>query len=187
MQLAILGLLVAALVLLVVSLVGGNTTLAIFSIVVSLIAIAAIVRGRRQRQELAAARIAEAERQAKIEADKDQTTRVLAGSGESSAAVAPSGEAEPTRHEPVAAEPVAAESAEGEPVEGDDPPPADTIAPLQRHGQSRVWVIDGRPRYHLAECRFLNGSVPEPVPLSQAVEDGFTPCSGCDPDNKLVG
>ncbi len=44
-----------------------------------------------------------------------------------------------------------------------------------------VWVIDGRPRYHLGECSFLADKDAEPVPLQQAIEDGFTPCSICSP------
>jgi hypothetical protein len=88
-------------------------------------------------------------------------------------------------------EPPAAEPAQGDempttvPAQGDEPPAAETVAPLERHGQARVWVIDGRPRYHLAECRHLDGSA-EPISLSQAVEDGFTPCADCDPDNRIT-
>jgi hypothetical protein len=46
-------------------------------------------------------------------------------------------------------------------------------------------VVDGRPRYHLERCGFISGLGGEPVPLQQAVEDGFTPCSLCDPDTVL--
>lgn len=206
MQLAILLLLVAALALLVLALVSGNTTLAIFSIVVSVIAVAVIVRGRRQRQELAAQRVAEAERQAQIEADKDETTRVLAAATAEASRRAAAQDAGtggspsvPLEQPSVPLEqspaPNAANAATGTtegrpaedgPVDG-EPAAADTIAPVGRYGQSRVWVIDGRPRYHMAECRVLDGTVPEAVPLAQAVEDGFTPCAVCDPDNKLVG
>ncbi|HJQ01621.1 MAG TPA: hypothetical protein VJ851_08475 [Jatrophihabitans sp.] len=66
-----------------------------------------------------------------------------------------------------------------------EPPAADTTPPLTGHGQRQVWVIDGRPRYHLAGCDFLLGRSGQPIPLSQAVEDGFTPCARCDPDNRL--
>jgi hypothetical protein len=45
-----------------------------------------------------------------------------------------------------------------------------------------VWVIDGRPNYHTAHCGVLLGAEPETIPHSQAVEDGFTPCTLCDPD-----
>ena len=49
-------------------------------------------------------------------------------------------------------------------------------APLQ------VWVIDGRPDYHLAGCSQLADGDGEVVPRAQAVEDGFQPCSACRPD-----
>gem|GEM_PF-4491663 len=68
----------------------------------------------------------------------------------------------------------------------DEPPVAATDPPLRSRGDEPVWVIDGRPRYHLDSCGFLHGREPESVPLRQAVEDGFTPCALCDPDSGLV-
>jgi hypothetical protein len=44
-----------------------------------------------------------------------------------------------------------------------------------------VWVIDGRPRYHLGSCPIIQGQEAEPIPLDQAIEDGFMPCSLCEP------
>jgi hypothetical protein len=67
-----------------------------------------------------------------------------------------------------------------------DPDAADTDPPLRSRGDEPVWVVDGRPRYHLPGCAFLIGRGPEPVPLRQAVEDGFTPCALCDPDTGLA-
>lgn len=78
------------------------------------------------------------------------------------------------------------EGPDGEGPDGEDPPVAETDPPLRSRGDEPVWVIDGRPRYHLAGCGFLLGRDPEPVPLRQAVEDGFTPCALCDPDSGLV-
>jgi hypothetical protein len=45
-----------------------------------------------------------------------------------------------------------------------------------------VWVIDGRPRYHLATCAIIQGQDAEPIPFEQATEDGFMPCSLCEPN-----
>ena len=45
----------------------------------------------------------------------------------------------------------------------------------------RVVVVDGRPRYHLAGCPHLVGREPEPLPVAEAVELGFTPCAHCAP------
>ena len=45
-----------------------------------------------------------------------------------------------------------------------------------------VWVVDGRPRYHREGCQILNDQDSEAIPLSQADEDGFIPCSLCEPE-----
>jgi hypothetical protein len=68
----------------------------------------------------------------------------------------------------------------------DEPAPANTLAPLIDKSHENVWVIDGRPRYHLSSCGFLVGQESEPIPLQQAVDDGFSPCSRCDPDTVLA-
>lgn len=52
----------------------------------------------------------------------------------------------------------------------------------QGAGDPDVWVIDGRPRYHRRGCEIIDGQEAEPVPRSQATEDGFIPCSLCQPD-----
>ncbi|MDQ2751353.1 MAG: hypothetical protein M3Y44_17770 [Actinomycetota bacterium] len=46
---------------------------------------------------------------------------------------------------------------------------------------NEVWVIDGRPRYHLGDCAIIKGQDAEPIPYEQATEDGFMPCSLCEP------
>jgi hypothetical protein len=53
-------------------------------------------------------------------------------------------------------------------------------------GPNDVWVIDGRPRYHLQDCAIIKGQNAEPIPYQQATEDGFMPCSLCDPDTALA-
>jgi len=49
-----------------------------------------------------------------------------------------------------------------------------------------VFVIDGRPRYHTAACLHLVTREKEALPVSEAVELGFTPCSLCEPDRALL-
>jgi hypothetical protein len=49
-----------------------------------------------------------------------------------------------------------------------------------------VFVVDGRPRYHVASCVHLLGRESEPLPVSEAVELGFTPCSLCEPNTVLL-
>jgi hypothetical protein len=48
-----------------------------------------------------------------------------------------------------------------------------------------VWVIDGRPRYHLKDCAIIASQDAEPIPFDQATEDGFMPCSLCQPNLAL--
>ena len=45
-----------------------------------------------------------------------------------------------------------------------------------------VWVVDGRPRYHREHCQIIDEQDAEAIPLSQAAEDGFIPCSLCLPE-----
>lgn len=63
---------------------------------------------------------------------------------------------------------------------GDDSTQVIAAAPADAAGGD-VWVIDGRPRYHLGSCPIIQGQDAEPIPLDQAVEDGFMPCSLCEP------
>lgn len=49
-----------------------------------------------------------------------------------------------------------------------------------------VQVVDGRPRYHLAECRHLLDKEAVPLPIADARESGFTPCALCAPDRHLA-
>ncbi len=49
-----------------------------------------------------------------------------------------------------------------------------------------VQVVDGRPRYHLADCPHLVGREHEPLPVAEAVELGFTPCAHCTPGTILL-
>jgi hypothetical protein len=49
-----------------------------------------------------------------------------------------------------------------------------------------VFVIDERPRYHLADCVHLRGRTPIPLPIDEARSDGFTPCAVCAPDRHLA-
>jgi hypothetical protein len=51
---------------------------------------------------------------------------------------------------------------------------------------AEVLVIDGRPRYHVPGCVHLLGRPFEPLPVSEAVELGFTPCGLCEPDSALL-
>ena len=62
--------------------------------------------------------------------------------------------------------------------------PEPVVEATAEHGAApgQVWVVDGRPRYHRSECMIIKGQHAEPIPHEQATEDGFTPCSLCEPD-----
>lgn len=71
----------------------------------------------------------------------------------------------------------------------DEPAPQiTTAADRARVSQltSDVYVVDGRPRYHLRECVHLLGRENEPLPVGEANELGFTPCGACEPDATLI-
>jgi hypothetical protein len=62
--------------------------------------------------------------------------------------------------------------------------PADAV--LVARFDTEVLVVDGRPRYHMADCPHLVGRLTEPLPVNEAVELGFSPCGLCRPVDRLV-
>ena len=71
----------------------------------------------------------------------------------------------------------------------DEPPPqavrpSDAVRVAQMDAE--VQVVDGRPRYHMADCSHLVGRLTEPLPACEAVELGFSPCGLCRPVDRLV-
>jgi clumping factor A len=97
------------------------------------------------------------------------------------------------RRDPDPAPPVAQDADEfGEP-DADDPadePLPQAVRPGDAVRMARidaeVLVVDGRPRYHLADCPHLAGRLTEPLPAREAVELGFSPCGLCRPVDRLV-
>lgn len=63
-------------------------------------------------------------------------------------------------------------------VSGRQRPPAE---PAPAAAADAVWVVDGRPRFHRSDCMIIQGQDTEPIPMAQASEDGFMPCSLCAP------
>jgi len=108
--------------------------------------------------------------------------------------------AEPPAAEALAAEPAAPEPAAAEPEKPDEPalldeydedededPPDEPAAELLMASEesrlatldNEVLVVDGRPRYHLSGCPHLEDKESQPLPVSEAIELGFTACSLC--------
>ncbi len=102
----------------------------------------------------------------------------------------------PTTGSAVAAEAVGGPAAAGVPVmdassvDPPDEPPAEVITDRQARRiaalTSVVVVIDGRPRFHEVGCLHLLGREAERLPVAEAVELGFTPCSQCEPARGLL-
>jgi hypothetical protein len=87
------------------------------------------------------------------------------------------------------AEPVE-EFDEPDPEDPDDEPLPQAVRPADAVRVARldaeVLVVDGRPRYHLADCAHLVGRLTEGLPVAEAVELGFSPCGLCRPVERLV-
>jgi hypothetical protein len=62
-----------------------------------------------------------------------------------------------------------------------EPVPGGPLAGRADSPAGQVWVVDGRPRYHTADCMIIEGQAKQAIPLTQAIEDGFIPCSLCEP------
>jgi hypothetical protein len=78
---------------------------------------------------------------------------------------------------------------EAYPDPADEPAEEDVSAPTVLAVvdlDAEVIVVDGRPRYHLVDCPHLAGRETVPLPVAEARESGFTPCSLCKPDATLV-
>ncbi|GGQ51879.1 hypothetical protein [Couchioplanes azureus] len=77
-----------------------------------------------------------------------------------------------------------------DPDDPDDEPlpqrvrPADAVRVARLDAE--VVVVDGRPRYHLADCPHLSARQTEALPVAEAVELGFSPCGQCRPVDRLV-
>lgn len=69
--------------------------------------------------------------------------------------------------------------------EAPEEPRDPTVAALVARLPDEVLVIDEHPRYHVPACRTLSGRAVIPLPVSEAVELGFTPCAWCSPNRTL--
>jgi hypothetical protein len=75
------------------------------------------------------------------------------------------------------------------PSAGDEPAVEDVpVGEALRVAQlaDEVVVVDGHPRYHLADCPTLPGATTIPLAVSAARRGGFTPCAVCGPDRVLL-
>jgi hypothetical protein len=93
---------------------------------------------------------------------------------------------EPLPVPPALVEPVAGgdeSDPDAEPAE-EDTDAADLLAVTEL--DTEVRVVDERPRYHLTGCRWLGDKPTLGLPVKEARELGFTPCSVCAPDRTIA-
>ncbi len=185
-------LVLVALVLLVVGLTMTDLTFVYASIAVSLVAAVFLLIGVFQRRGEQPAGDADGasvpERQATSDrADKGDDTpgqdrpdsRADAGGDAVTAVV-------PTRSGPDdAAEGTQAQAQGDEVAATAEPPVEDDVDEDDLEMGGNVFVVDGRPRYHVEGCRYLSGRQAEQVDVLDAREEGFTPCGVCKPDLAL--
>ena len=154
-------LVLVALVLLVSGLVVSNLVLVYLSIGVSIVSALALFAGvlqRRGEPAVAGESVGDLESTRIIAAPKPADRDLAAAS------------------RPVVAAPVAVPTVEPVPVEDGD-------EELEYGGT--VFIVDGRPRYHVEGCRYLANKEAEALDVLDAREEGFTPCGVCRPDEAL--
>lgn len=81
--------------------------------------------------------------------------------------------------EPADEDPEAELDPETEPAE-EDTDAADVLIVTDLDVEVRV--LDERPRYHLADCRWVGDRASLPLSIKEARQLGFNPCAVCTPD-----
>ncbi|MEV1293525.1 hypothetical protein [Pseudonocardia sp. NPDC049635] len=119
--------------------------------------------------------------------DRAGASTAAASGAAQGAAAAAAGAGPETGRPPSEGGPAGAAAPEAQPVLGDAPeePRDPTLASLVARLPDEVLVIDEHPRYHVQSCRALPGRPVIPLPVSEAVELGFTPCGWCSPNRSL--
>ncbi|WP_117208289.1 hypothetical protein [Allorhizocola rhizosphaerae] len=200
MIVASLVLILGAVALLVLGLANQSSGLLVGSIGTSLLAAVALVVGVRQAAAArAAADLDEDEQFDDAEGDDwadRPTSRYDTREVEHARAMVPP--REPMEREAVERSAPVGVSVPSQPLHDDDlddeDPPDEPVAQRVTAADAarvarmstEVLVIDGRPRYHVAGCVHLLGRPYEPLPVSEAVELGFSPCGLCEPDSALL-
>jgi ribonuclease E len=148
---------IVALALLIAGLASTGLTLVYISIAVSLVSAVFLGIGAYQRRGEEVATARPATEPAFSGGGDDEVTRVVAPTAAAAAPAAPAGSA--VRY------------AEAASSNGETP---------------SVLVVPGRPRYHVAGCRYLVGKETEERSVAEARNEGFTACGICRPDENLA-
>lgn len=168
----VLGLVLAALGLLIAALSTASTLWAWLSIVISLAGAAILFLdwlGNRRRERR----------------DPAETPPQAVADDLDDAEDEPAGEVAVDTAPAVADEP--ADVPEDLPPDEPDEEPTDASDLLVVAGlPAEVRVVDERPRYHLPRCTWLVGRPTLGLPVAEARQLGFTPCAVCTPDSVLA-
>jgi hypothetical protein len=203
---ASLVLILGAVVLLVLGLINGSSGLLVGSIGTSLLAAVALVVGVRQAGAARSAADLEDEDEQYDEAGEEEWAprsdqRPLEHRSTGRAAVMPprgehlgGWDDDPPPSSPMVQMGAGVPSQAMHDDYDDEDPPDEPVAQRVSASDaarvarmsSDVLVIDGRPRYHVPGCVHLLGRPVEPLPVSEAVELGFSPCGLCEPDSALL-
>jgi hypothetical protein len=162
-------LVLVALILLVIGVVGPDLTFVYASIVVSLVSLVFLVIGILQRRGEPAPAEAAATPAPVADDPADGVTAVLPGVATGATRAGSSGPGTTDAATEAAGGPATAPAAGA----GDRP-------------GSRVLVVEGRPRYHVAGCRYLTGKSAEEIDVEDARTEGFAACGVCKPDQVLA-
>jgi hypothetical protein len=68
----------------------------------------------------------------------------------------------------------------------DEPAESDGLTDEAVIAGGTVYVVVGRPRYHVEGCRYLAGKDSEERDVAAALDEGYSPCGVCKPDAALA-
>ncbi|WP_375485214.1 hypothetical protein [uncultured Jatrophihabitans sp.] len=176
----LIGLLLVAAVLVVLGIVFSSVGLIVASLVASALAAGVMIWSYLQNRS--STKTAGGKRRAGRRSADDPSGPPSTAADPKADQVAASGSgaasAPPTEQDAPAAVPASAPTVSFAKVDED---PATASVPGGTDAEGQVWVADGHPEFHREKCSALDGLAAESIPLSQAQEDGFTPCSVCTP------
>ena len=169
-------LVLVALVLLLIGIVGPELAFVYASIAVSLVSLAFLVIGIRQRRD----EVLPGQESNPAPGAEPSSAAAGAASVSSSIVVSPTDgpQADRARWSADRSDEVQAVAV----VPGRTEP--DEQVGLGQGGT--VLVVAGRPRYHVEGCRYLSGKAAQAIDVLDAFEEGFTPCGVCKPDTSLA-
>ena len=114
------------------------------------------------------------------------TTNVSRGRSEAPEPAINAPESDAANILPPATGATAATAATQQPYAAPEPPADDGLdSAAVDEPAGPVLIMPGRPRFHVAGCRYLLGHDTAEVDVRDARDEGFTPCGVCKPDEAL--